>query len=180
MIHVLQTIESFMPALLKEESEWKGIYADSKKPHLRRLWRQWYQYRINLHYFTECAAEEEFPHPHPWKMAVRVLEGDYLMGLGVDTTSLHIVPELSYTRFKAGDYYEMLDEDEWHAIRPLGHEALTVMVSGPVIYEKNRVHSNSTSRELSQAERGHLFEKIKFHYPFSFGHETAKEKKGIV
>jgi hypothetical protein len=164
MINVLQTVESILPALLAEESEWCGFYADSEKPHLHRLWRQWYQYRINLHHFTECDSKEEFPHPHPWKMAVRILEGKYLMGHGRES-NLQVPPVLSYKEYLPGNCYEMIDADEWHAIRPLGKEALTIMVSGPPIYEHNKVHSNKPSRELISSERSELFEKIRAHYP---------------
>lgn len=164
MIHVLKTIESILPTLLNEESEWKGLYADSEKPHLKRLWRQWYQYRINLHNFTACEATEEFPHPHPWRIAVRILEGNYLMGLGRGSNLL-TPPPLTYKEYKPGDCYEMIDEDEWHAIRPIGSEALTIMVSGLPIYERNKVHSNRPSRELTLEERSVLFERIRGHYP---------------
>lgn len=164
MIHVLKTIESILPELLTEEKEWKGIFADSEKPHLKRLWRQWYQYRINLHHFTSCGSKEEFPHPHPWEMAVRILEGIYMMGLGRGS-NLQSPPALIYTEYRPGDCYEMLGADEWHAIRPLGDQALTIMVSGPPIYEQNKVHSNKPSRELTFDERSELFGKIRNHYP---------------
>lgn len=166
MIHVLKTIESILPTLLAEESAWKGLYADSEKPHLHRLWRQWYQYRINLHHFTTCEPKEEFPHPHPWKMAVRILEGHYSMGLGRGS-DLAVPPTLTYKEYRPGDCYEMLDMDEWHAIRPLGNEALTIMVSGPPVYEQNKVHSNKPSRELTSTECSELFERIRAHYPLS-------------
>jgi hypothetical protein len=164
MIDVLKTIESILPTLLAEESTWKGLYADSAKPHLQRLWRLWYQYRINLHYFTACGSEEEFPHPHPWKMAVRILEGNYLMGIGRGSNP-EVPPVLTYKEYKPGDCYEMLGADEWHAIRPLGDEALTIMVSGPAVYSENKVWSNKPSRDLTSSERSVLFERIKSHYP---------------
>ncbi|HEU5114151.1 MAG TPA: hypothetical protein VFT82_00095 [Candidatus Paceibacterota bacterium] len=164
MIEILKKVESSLPALLADQSAWKGIYADSEKPHLSRLWRQWGEYRINLHHFTECEAIEEFPHPHPWQMAVRILEGNYLMGLGKGSNP-DIPPALCYQEYKPGDCYEMLDADEWHAIRPLGGEALTIMVSGPPIYEVNKSRSNKPSRELSPEERQRLFERIRVHYP---------------
>lgn len=164
MIHVLKTVESILPTLLAEESAWNGLYADSEKPFLKRLWRQWYQYRINLHHFSECESKEEFPHPHPWKMAVRILRGNYMMGHGFGH-DLHVPPPLKYRTYAPGDTYEMLEADEWHAIRPLGEQALTIMVSGPPIYKQNQVHSNKPSRELTSNERSELFERILVHYP---------------
>lgn len=164
MICVLKTVETILPVLLADESLWRGLYADSEKPYLKRLWLQWYQYRINLHHFTACASTEEFPHPHPWQMAVRILEGNYSMGLGRGQ-DLVMPPKLTYKKYEPGDCYEMLEVDEWHAIRPLGDEALTIMVSGPVIYGDNKIRSNKPSRDLTMVERTELFTRIKSHYP---------------
>jgi hypothetical protein len=163
MISVLMHVESILPILLSDQSIWKGLYADSEKPHLKRLWRQWGEYRINLHHFTACEPKEEFPHPHPWQMAVRILEGRYVMGHGRGN-DLRVPPVLVYREFGPGDCYEMLDENEWHAIRPIGGEALTIMVSGPAIYKQNRVHSNMPSRELTPLERAELFARMRVHY----------------
>jgi hypothetical protein len=164
MIHVLKTVESILPVLLDETEAWQGLYADSEKPNLKRLWRQWYQYRINLHHFTSCTQEEEFPHPHPWRMAVRILEGSYVMGLGY-RTKYPTSPDLIYREYKPGDSYEMTRANEWHAIRPLGDEALTIMVSGPVVFEQNKIFANKPSRPLTQVERSELFGRIRSHYP---------------
>ncbi len=164
MLNILKAVESVLPELLREASSWKGLYADSEKPHLKRLWRQWNEYRVNLHHFTACEPEEEFPHPHPWQMAVRILEGNYVMGLG-KSSDLTVVPPLTYRNYNPGDCYEMLGSDEWHAIRPLGDEALTIMVSGPPLFEQNKVHSNRAARELTSAERADLLARIRTHYP---------------
>lgn len=164
MIDVLTAIERELPTLLNDQDGWKGLYADSEKPHLKRLWRPWNEYRINLHHFTACQDTEEFPHPHPWKMVVRILEGTYLMGLG-RASDLLTPPKMIYKKYYPGEYYEMLEEDEWHAIRPLGAEALTIMVSGPPIYQRNKMLGNKPSRELNLEERSELFKRIRVHYP---------------
>ena len=88
------------------------------------------------------------------------------MGLG-QGSDLKVAPVLTYKEYKPGDYYEMLGADEWHAIRPLGDEALTIMVSGRTVYGQNKVHSNKPSRELTFGERSELVERIKVHYPLS-------------
>ncbi len=106
---------------------------------------------------------EEFPHPHPWAMAVHILEGTYSMGLGRGS-NLDVPPALTYREYKVGDYYEMLGADEWHAIRPLGSEAVTIMVSGPPVYPENRARSNKPTRELTSLERSELFKRFRSQY----------------
>lgn len=163
MLKILHKAEAGLPNLLVDESAWNGVFADSEKPHLRRLWRQWGDYRLYLHHFTHCEPTEEFPHPHPWQMAVRILEGQYAMGTG-RSANLDQPPILSHQTYQAGDSYQMLDADEWHAIRPLDSEALTIMVAGPVVYPQNRIKANKISRELTAEERSALFARIRRHY----------------
>lgn len=80
MLEILHLAERASPKLLLDRDGWTGIYADAEKPYLRRLWRQWGAYRINLHFFEGLAPDEEaFQHPHPWLFAVRIHEGRYLM-----------------------------------------------------------------------------------------------------
>lgn len=156
--------EIMLPSWLVEEAEWQGVFANSKKPHLRRLWRPLKNHRVNLHHFTACEPEEEFPHPHPWQMKVRILEGRYVIGLG-RSSRVDQPPKLEYITLGPGDCYEMLDADQWHAIRPLGPEALTLMVAGPPIYPQNRIPANELDRKLTPAERLDLLLRVRKHYP---------------
>jgi hypothetical protein len=164
MINALTLAEDDLPELLDDGSGWHGIFANAEKPFLRRLWRQWGEFRISLHHFSSCEPKEEFPHPHPWKMAVRILEGRYVMGTG-RSSDPNSVPELTYINYKPGDCYELLDLDIWHAIRPLDSEALTIMVSGPVVYPQNRIRANKPVRELTPRERSTLLRRARKHYP---------------
>ena len=160
MLDTLYQVERVLPELLGDEKGWNSVFADSEKPHLRRLWRQWNEYRINLHQFTACEPKEEFPHPHPWQMAVRILEGQYSMGTGISSDPNKIPMLTEHKVYNPGDCYEMLDADLWHAIRPIGEEILTIMVSGPPIFPQNRKRANKAVRELYPEERSRLFEKI--------------------
>lgn len=166
MLTTLRDVESILPSLMNDESQWKSVFADTEKPHLRRLWLQLDKRRVYLHHFTSCESKEEFPHPHPWKMAVRILEGGYVMGVG-HSTDLTKVPALTYTTHGPGSCYELLNADQWHAIRPLSDEALTIMVAGPVVYPQNRIRAHTAVRELTPEERAKLFNRIRKHYPSS-------------
>src|SRR5512147_535227 len=92
---VLRDVERALPRLLIDRAGWNGIYADTRKPHLRRLWRQYGEYRINLHFFDGMeAGDDAFAHPHPWAFAVRIHEGIYLMDIGRDVTGMDVQVEL--------------------------------------------------------------------------------------
>jgi hypothetical protein len=164
MLEVLKEAEAVLPELLAHEESWRGVFADSEKPHLQRLWRQWGEYRIYLHHFSACEPKEEFPHPHPWRMAVRILEGEYVMGVG-HSSDPKVVPGLTHRVFHPGDSYELIHASEWHAIRPLKTKSLSLMVAGPVVYPQNRIRSNKVARELTDIERTKLFAKVRKHYP---------------
>lgn len=164
MLEVLKKAEAVLPELLGDDASWHGVFADTEKPYLRRLWRQWGENRIYLHHFSSCEPREEFPHPHPWQMAVRILKGEYVMGVGT-SSDLSIVPTLEYSVFHPGDSYELLGPDKWHAIRPLKEESLSLMVAGPVMYPQNRIRSNKIARELTDDERAALFTQIREYYP---------------
>lgn len=52
MLNVLLQAEAALPALLTDEAGLIGLYADSERPALRRLWRQLGEYRAYLHRFN--------------------------------------------------------------------------------------------------------------------------------
>lgn len=153
MLEILYTAERLLPRLLLETSGWNGIYADSEKPHLTRLWRQWGPYRINLHHFLGCSPGQAFAHPHPWPFAVRILSGRYEMTIGCAGDDPSVVPPTVCTVILGpGDVYEMTHPLGYHGIRPLDEESRTLMISGPPSWPENRVRSNATARLLTAAE----------------------------
>lgn len=167
MLDLLFQAERELPYLLLDESGWCGMYADSEKPHLKRIWRPWRENRLYCHDFSECSEKEEFPHPHPWKMAVGIRAGRCQMRLGVGTTPLVAPPMTTSIILNPGDSYEMLGEHDWHAIRPLMRRYLSVMVTGPVVYPANKSRGNKPSRDLTQAEMRHAMETFRVLYPLS-------------
>lgn len=40
MLGKLYAIEAILPDLLKDDAGWQSVFADSEKPHLKRMWRQ--------------------------------------------------------------------------------------------------------------------------------------------
>ncbi len=164
MLSILSQIEMALPALLQDEAAWHGLFADSEQPHLHRLWRQWGEYRISLHHFSECCEGQEFWHPHPWKMAVRVLKGRYEHRVGfVCETGENI--EVARSIMEPGSCYEMVSPRGAHAILPIDNDVWSVMVSGPVVWNKNRRVGNTPSRELNEQERREMFTVFRTYFP---------------
>jgi len=165
MLEVLVAVEVALPDLLGDESAWTGLYAASERPALTRLWRQWGEYRVYLHAFEPCSAEEAFSHPHPWKFAIRILDGCYEMvvGMSADPT---VVPTVSAKMlFEPGSCYEMTHPHGFHAIRPVGGPSHSLMVAGPVIWPENRARGNAPTRPLTGEERTGMFQYFHAWYP---------------
>lgn len=165
MLDVLFTAERALPELLKDEAGWSSVYADTEKPALQRLWRQWGEHRIYLHRFETCTPEEAFLHPHPWKFAIRLLKGRYEMSIGASNDP-HREPETVVRMImEPGSCYEMAHPHGWHAIRPVDEETYSLMVAGPPVYPQNRIPANTPVRELMPEERRMLFDFFASKYP---------------
>ena len=165
MIDKLLEAERLLPEMLKDESAWIGVYADSERPVLSRLWRQWGENRIYLHAFDPCEAHEAFAHKHPWKFAIRIVDGIYEMTVGATSDPMIVLPVAARMIFTAGSVYEMCDEDAFHAARPIGGRSHSLMVAGPKLWDKNRVRANKIVRALTPPERARLFAFFRDAYP---------------
>lgn len=130
MLHVLGRAEAAVPALLEADADsWHTLDVDYEPPRVERLWRDFEKdYRIYLHRIHPC--DKALFHPHPWASAIKVLSGKYVMGVGY---TLDNVPptEAATIVLAAGSYYEMIDPDGWHYVRPIGGPSLSIMVTGP-------------------------------------------------
>ena len=163
MLEILYEAERLLPKLLETEDGWTGLFADTEKPALTRVWRQWGERRINLHSFGPCSHGQVFAHPHPWQSAVRTW-GDYEMGIGQSDDP---AGPLFFERMvlKPGSVYAITNAKSWHWVRPAGAGSDSVMVSGPPIYPQNRIHANTPVRSLTRAEILGMLEYFKRYYP---------------
>lgn len=164
MLTLLSRVEAELPSLLRDEAAWNGLFADAQRPHLKRLWRQWDDYRISLHHFSECHEGQEFWHPHPWQMAVRVLKGRYEHRVGFVRDAAEEI-EVVRSIMQPGSCYEMISRQGIHAILPIDNETWSVMVSGPVLWPENRRVANTPSRALSEQERREMLDFFQGRYP---------------
>lgn len=163
MLHTLQQVEAELPELLKDETQWQGLYVDYHPPLVERLWRQWGGYRIYLHRIHPCALGEALFHPHPWPSAMLVVSGAYEMAIGYGTGE-EIPPIAACLILGPGSRYEMTNPDSWHYVRPIDGVTESVMVTGP-LWNRPSPKSKKLLRELTVAERKAIFESFKNHFP---------------
>lgn len=128
LVAVLHRAEALLPDLLKDLEGWQTLDITYEPPRVERLWRQFEEgYRVCLHRIHPC--EKALFHPHPWPSAIKILSGTYEMGVGYGLDQ-EIPPEAATVYLTAGSYYEMIEPDGWHYVRPLREPSLSVMVTG--------------------------------------------------
>jgi len=128
MLAILHKAESLFPELLAKD-DWHSLDVDYHDPRVERVWRQWDEYRINLHVIHPCKASASLFHPHPWPSAMRVLQGTYEMEVGFGSGTK--APPIACKMISKGDFaYEMIHPDGWHSVRPIDDVCWSVMISG--------------------------------------------------
>lgn len=129
MLDVLAAAEAALPDLLADASSWRSLDIDYHPPRVERLYRDFGEFRVNLHRASPCDPSAALIHPHPWPSAMRLVRGRYRMwighGAGTERPPLAGLVELS-----AGSCYAMAERDQWHAVAPIGAPTLSVMVTG--------------------------------------------------
>lgn len=135
------------------------MYIDYHPPFVSRLWFQYdEETRVYLHRIEPCTREEALFHPHPWKSAVRVLDG-YLMGVGYSETNE--MPNVACTLAMApGSAYEMVDPNGWHYVRPMLRPSYSLMVTGERNDRDMPVKPDKEFRRLGQEEVQELLMKV--------------------
>lgn len=162
MLKNLFNIEKQLPELLDNKDNWHSVYVDYHKPFVKRLWKQEGDLRIYLHQIFPCEKEESLLHPHPWPSAMKVISGFYEMGVGYSDTnkepiiaSTLILPENSY--------YEMVDINSWHYVRPLENPSFSLMITG-VPWKRESPKSSYPLRELQEDEKLIIFQEFEKYY----------------
>lgn len=155
MLKALKGFESELPKLLTSIDEWNSLYVDYSLPIVERLWREWMGFRIFLHKIHPCDFSTSLYHTHNWPSGMKVVSGKYEMGIGYGPGSTP-PPIASTLILPAGSYYEMVDKDAWHYVRPLDDFAYSIMITGTP-WGSGSPKSGTPLRELSQHEKEELF-----------------------
>lgn len=172
MLNVLAAAERALSGLLRERPlKWQSLDIDYHPPRVERLWQPFElegeTYRIYLHKIYPCEPHEALFHPHPWPSAMRVVSGNYEMGIGYGTgiepppvAARMVVFAQSHSRdFK----YEMTDPNAWHYVRPLVVPAWTVMVTGRP-WNREAPSSAEPLKPLSPADFDRMINNFRYLY----------------
>lgn len=173
MINELKNIEkTILLDLLKNPLIWNTLDVDYHHPRVERLWTQIEDSRLMLHVIHPCESSESLYHPHAWPSVMHVLKGKYEMGLAmpyspgfielhglngywrgnkstlIRPTDSHWIKEICRLELSGDNYYSMLEPKGWHSVRPINEPSYTIMYSGPLYDEHQRVKINKTWGEL--------------------------------
>lgn len=148
--------------MLQSLNDWNSVYVDYHKPFVKRMWKKHEDFRIYLHQISPCQASESLLHPHPWPSSMKVISGTYEMGVGYSKENT-APPIASRLLLPVNSYYEMLDVNSWHYVRPLGRDSFSLMVTGKP-WAKTSAESKYTFRELTESEKTIIINEFKKHY----------------
>ncbi len=163
MLKILAEIEKELFELLNKkaaEGQVKTMYIDYHKPFVKRIWFQHGEYRVYLHKIEACdSPEEALYHPHPWESAVKIVSGDYIMGVGHSETDEAPVTDCRLI-LKEGTKYEMNEPHAWHYVSPQHEGCYSLMVTGKRIDRKMPLEPKKQFRILNGPEIMEILEKF--------------------
>ena len=151
MIERLTEILPEVHKSLSDKEEWDSLVINRRKPWTYRIFRQFGDYRVCLHTFLECGADEAFLHPHPWPGAFLILKGSYVQTIGFSQTKdKDSMPNLIYREvLSANSMYEILDQKIWHSVQPLSM-CYTVMINGQPWDEPHQAIRTTKGKDLQK------------------------------
>jgi len=157
MIKDLKRVISKLPELLEDKDKWGSQFIDYDNPYVHRIYRKWGKLIINLHRFTPTNGEIIW-HPHPWPAAFIISKGAYELQMGKSKDGG--VPEpAGPIVMLSGSFYQMISEQEWHSVRPLG-DTYTLAVQGPAYKTVNwsfETDDRKAFRSLTKKEQKPIF-----------------------
>lgn len=155
---LLAEAERALVHMLYSPEAWNSLDVSYEPPRVERLWKDWKDgHRIYLHRIHPC--DTALFHPHPWPSAVKVLSGQYEMGIGYGKGQER-PPVAALTVLTAGATYAMTDPNGWHWVRPIGGPSLSLMVTGPK-WERWAPRPDFTLHPLSEKDHKRLVDDFK-------------------
>lgn len=163
MLNTLHEVLRVLPTLIADAAGWQSLDVSYHPPRVERLWRQYGPHRIYLHRIYPCAPAEALFHPHPWPSAMRIVSGTYEMALG-SGAGREPPPVAATVMMVPGSEYEMVEPDGWHAVRPIGNPALSVMVTGAP-WDRPAPKSTAPLSPLEETAKRSLLDEFQTHFP---------------
>lgn len=165
MLDKLYYFQSILGSLLVSGAEWNTLDVNYEKPHVQRVWRQFGEYRINLHRIFPCGRYGCFFHPHPWPSALKIEDGRYEMSIGYGGGLELKSDNIAKLILPAGSYYEMTDFDSWHSVRPLDGPVMSLMITGKPWNRLMPKSDNIKLSSLSDENRNQILDFFIKRYP---------------
>ena len=135
MINLLKNVEEDLLEFLQDENiKFHTMYIDYHYPYVKRIWFQYASWRVYLHCIEAFPTEgdgykDALFHPHPWQSVVKLIHGEYEMGVGHSETNE--IPKIDCKLFlSAGSNYEMTEENGWHYVYPIDKDVYSLMITG--------------------------------------------------
>lgn len=164
MLDKLLDIETKLPALLRDQTvKWRSVLVDYHPPVVERLWLDIDDLRLYLHRIHSCSREEALFHPHPWPSAMRIVDGQYEMGVGYSSTASPPESPLTTLLVVPGTAYAMTDPNSWHYVCPVTATSLSVMITGKP-WGRSSPKPGKPLQELSESMKQALIEDFARHY----------------
>lgn len=130
MLKKLDRLLGILPDLIEGGYlNWDSLIINRRKPHTYRIFTDFGDYRICLHRFDVCDDHESFYHPHPWPGAFVVLQGAYMMDVGMSIDRFGHPLNVASFCLRPNSMYEITNPLTWHKITPL-EPTYTVMING--------------------------------------------------
>lgn len=149
MLERLKDLErNVLPDLLNDPDAWNSLDINYHPPRVERLWKQWGEERILLHYIHPCTAEEALFHTHEWQSAMHVVAGRYKMSVGYGKGT-EVPPVMMQFESEGDFYYDMTDGDMWHSVQPLSPVMTVMLISKPCFFDRPAFKSD---RPLGRVE----------------------------
>lgn len=182
MLELLQTVEYNLFELLfgfeSKNIKFHTKYIDYHEPFVKRIWFETNKIpnaRIYLHDITKCYNQKPLYHPHPWESAMRIIEGQYEMGLGYNNPESNL-ETISTIILNEGSSYEMVNVNGWHYVNPIDEKAVSLMVTGKLydIETPSEFKPNKQFRTLLYIEILDIIKSVCKHYNFWNGIEINR------
>ncbi len=164
MINILKQIELESPKLLNDPSLWNTLDVDYFPPRVERLWMQYDKsHRLFIHIIHPTTDPCLF-HKHRWPAAFKMIDGEYEMGISysekeISSDEAYELPIISKFIMSNGSYYEMINTNTLHYVRPLGKPSISIMLTGD-LYPEAVFRKENLDRVLSELSHDRKIEII--------------------
>lgn len=165
MLDKLYSIEKILGTYLRNKNiTFHSMYIDYEPPIVERIWFQLGDDRVYLHKIHKAKNFQTLYHPHPWKSAIRIVEGSYEMGVGHSATD-ETPPTDCLLVLKQGSAYTMFEQDAWHWVNPITDFVYSLMITGERFNRKMPVEPEKKFNELTSEQFKDIIAVFQNYYP---------------